>query len=155
MSQEISINEFLREVQKAINKYGIDVVTNQLKKIKIYCGDTFESDVVDFIIQKTANHYIVDKNDILNSKKRGVISEARRMCFALVKEHLSFTDEEIGRYFGGRTRQYINQELTSLPINQDKLATKQETKFVDNFLYLTSEVLKFKNEYSTKENNIK
>ena len=34
MSQEISINEFLREVQKAINKYGIDVVTNQLKKIK-------------------------------------------------------------------------------------------------------------------------
>jgi hypothetical protein len=95
------------------------------------------------------------KDNQLNSKKRGLISEARRMCFALVKEHLSFTDEEIGRYFGGRTRQYINQELTSLPINQDKLATKQETKFVNNFLYLTAEVLKFKNEYSTKENNIK
>jgi len=153
MSEESNIIEFLREVQKVISKYGLVKVLNQLKKIQVYIGDGFEADIIDFIITKTANHYIVDKNDILNSKKRGNVSESRRMCFALIKEHLAFTDEEIGRYFGGRTRQYINQELTSLPINQEKLNTKHESKFVNDFLYLTAEVLKFKNEYSSNNKN--
>jgi hypothetical protein len=93
----------------------------------------------------------MESKDIKFYNKNGVQTE----CFALMKEHLPFTDEEIGDYFGGRSRQYVNNELTKLPINHEKLATKQETKFVNNFLYLTAEVLKFKNEYSTKENNIK
>jgi hypothetical protein len=70
------------------------------------------------------------------------------MCFALMKEHLPFTDEEIGDYFGGRSRQYVNKELTGLPINQERLATKQEVKFVNDFILLTTNVLKYKNGYS-------
>ena len=84
----------------------------------------------------------------MNSKKRGIISEARRMSFALMKEHLPFTDEEIGYYFGGRSRQYVNKELTGLPINQEKVATKQQARFVDDFLMLTISVVNFKNEYN-------
>jgi hypothetical protein len=66
-----------------------------------------------------------------------------------MKEHLPFTDEEIGDYFGGRSRQYVNNELTKLPINQDKLATKQEIKFVNDFMVLTTSVLKYKNGYNS------
>jgi hypothetical protein len=148
MVNEVEILEFFREVQRVIAKHGLERVLGHLRRIQIDCGDGFEKDVSDFILSTTANHYLLDKQDILISKKRGVISEARRMCFALMKEHLPFTDEEIGDYFGGRSRQYVNKELTGLPINQDKLATKQEVKFVNDFILLTTNVLKYKNGYS-------
>jgi hypothetical protein len=64
-----------------------------------------------------------------------------------MKEHLPFTDEEIGDYFGGRSRQYVNKELISLPINQENLSTKQDIRFVNDFMMLTKNVLKYKNSY--------
>jgi chromosomal replication initiation ATPase DnaA len=148
MTSQSEIIEFFREVQRVINKYGLKKVLIQLKRIQVDCGEGFESDVLDYIITITANHYIVDKNDIVNSKKRGMVSEARRMCFALIKEHLQFTDEEIGMYFGGRSRQSVNNELTDMPLNNDVLTTKQESKFVQNFLFLTTQVLRYKNSYN-------
>ena len=110
MVNEVEILDFFREVQRVIAKHGIERVLGHLRRIHIHCGDEFEKDVSDFILSTTANHYLLDKEDILISKKRGIISEARRMCFALMKEHLPFTDEEIGDYFGGRSRQYVNKE---------------------------------------------
>jgi chromosomal replication initiation ATPase DnaA len=148
MINEFEILDFFREVQRVIAKHGLQKVLGQLRRIQIDCGNSFEKDVSDFILVTTANHYSLDKQDVLISKKRGVISEARRMCFALMKEHLPFTDEEIGDYFGGRSRQYVNNELTKLPINHEKLATKQENKFVNDFIILTTIVLKYKNGYN-------
>ena len=63
------------------------------------------------------------------SNKRGNVSRARKMCFALMKEHLNITDEEIGGYFGGKARQFVNNQLSSLPINKDKYKNKKEEVF--------------------------
>ena len=97
---------------------------------------------------------MLPKDILITSNKRGKIAEARRMCFALMKEHLPFSDEQIGEYFG-RSRQYINRELINLPINQDKFATKDEAKFVNDFITLTIEVLKYKNSYGINNKSIK
>jgi hypothetical protein len=148
MIHQVEILEFFREVQRVISKHGLQKVLSQLRKIQNDFDNTIEKEIFDFILTETANHYKIEINDILNSKRRGVISEARRMSFALMKEHLPFTDEEIGYYFGGRSRQYVNKELTGLPINQDKLATKQQVKFVDDFIMLTTSVVRFKNDYN-------
>lgn len=149
MSNELEIYDFFRELQRVISKYGLEKVLTQLRRIHIDNGSVFEKDVSEYILTTTANHYSLNKQDILTSKKRGVISEARRMCFALMKEHLPFTDEEIGDFFNGRSRQYVNNELTKLPLNHDKLSTKQENKFVNDFIILTTNVLKYKNGYNT------
>jgi hypothetical protein len=133
-------------VQRVISKHGLQKVLSQLRKIQNDFDNTIERDIFDFILTETAKHYNIEINDILNSKKRGIISEARRMSFALMKEHLPFTDEEIGYYFGGRSRQYVNKELTSLPINQDNLWKKRDVKFLNDFMLLTKGVLNFKNE---------
>ena len=146
MTNDLEIYDFFRELQRVISKYGLQKVLTQLRRIQIDNGNVFEKDVSEFILTTTANHYTLDRQDILTSKKRGVISEARRMCFALMKEHLPFTDEEIGYYFGGRSRQYVNKELTSLPINQDNLWKKRDVKFLNDFMALTTNVLNFKNE---------
>jgi hypothetical protein len=133
-------------VQRVISKHGLQKVLSQLRKIQNDFDNTIDRDIFDFILTETAKHYNIEINDILNSKKRGIISEARRMSFALMKEHLPFTDEEIGYYFGGRSRQYVNKELTSLPINQDNLWKKRDVKFLNDFMLLTKGVLNFKNE---------
>jgi hypothetical protein len=151
MTTESQIYEFFREVQKAILKHGFERVVSQLRRIQFDNVNIFEKDVAEFILTATANHYCLDRKDVLMSKKRGVLSEARRMGFALMKEHLPFTDEEIGQFFNGRSRQYVNNELMRLPLNNDKLSTKQDNKFVNDFLNLTTMVVKYKNEYN--ENN--
>ena len=148
MTNQVEILDFFSEVQRVISKHGLQKVLSELRKIQVDFDNTIEKEIFEFILTETSKHYHVEINDILNSKRRGVISEARRMSFALAKEHLPFTDEEIGYYFGGRSRQYVNKELTGLPINQEKLATKQQIKFVDDFMTLTISVLKFKNEYN-------
>ena len=148
MTNQVEILEFFREVQRVISKHGLQKVLSQLRKIQNDFDNTIERDIFDFILTETAKHYNIEINDILNSKKRGIISEARRMSFALMKEHLPFTDEEIGYYFGGRSRQYVNKELTSLPINQDNLWKKRDVKFLNDFMILTKCVLNFKNEYN-------
>lgn len=148
MTNQVEILEFFKEVQRVITKHGLQKVLLQLRKIQNDFDNTFDRDIFDFILTETAKHYNIEINDILNSKKRGIISESRRMSFALLKEHLPFTDEEIGYYFGGRSRQYVNKELTSLPINQDNLWKKRDVKFVTDFMILTKNVLNFKNEYN-------
>jgi hypothetical protein len=148
MINQVEILDFFREVQRVISKHGLQKVLSELRKIQVDFDNTIEKEIFEFILNETSKHYHIEINDILNSKRRGVISEARRMSFALAKEHLPFTDEEIGYYFGGRSRQYVNKELTGLPINQEKLATKQQIKFVDDFMTLTTSVLKFKNEHN-------
>lgn len=147
MENQTEIVEFFREVQRIISKHGLSKVLGQLRRISLD-SDGYEKDVCEYILVVTSNHYLIPKELLLNSKKRGTISEARRMCFALMKEHLPFSDEQIGDYFNGRSRQYINKELTGLPLNQDKFATKQEAKFVNDFISLTTDVLRYKNSYT-------
>ena len=146
MINQVEILEFFKEVQRVISKHGLQKVLSQLRKIQNDFDNTIERDIFDFILTETAKHYNIEINDILNSKKRGIISEARRMSFALMKEHLPFTDEEIGYYFGGRSRQCVSKEFTSLPINQDNLWKKRDVKFLNDFMLLTKGVLNFKNE---------
>lgn len=141
------IVRFFGEVNKIISKYGIETVLKNLRQLHGEFDDELERDVSEYILAVTSNHYEVEIDDIRYSNKRGVISESRRMCFALMKEHLPISDEEIGGIFGGRSRQYVSKERNSLPINQDKFATKDEAKFVNDFLELTMKVLYFKNEY--------
>ena len=147
MKSELEVIEFFRQIHKLIQKNGLEKVLNQLKQINVFNGDKFERDVCDYIVSITANNYFIEKGLILNSSKRGKVSESRRMCFALIKEHLTFSDEEIGVYFGGRSRQYISRELKNLPLNQDRLS-KVELKFVNDFMELTKKVLEYKNTYS-------
>ena len=147
MDNQTEIVEFFREVQRIISKHGLGKVLGQLRRISLD-GDGYEKDVCEYIIATTSNHYVISKELLLNSKKRGKISEARRMCFALMKEHLPFTDEEIGHYFGGRSRQFVNKELVGLPINQENLWKKRDVKFVNDFMVLTTNVVKYKNNFS-------
>ena len=154
MNKTNEVVHFFEKVQKAVSKYGVEKVLEQLRELQYSVGKDKKSVVCRFIVSSTANHYLISSEDIIHSKKRGVISESRRMCFALMKEHLKMSDEEIGDYFDGRSRQYVNKELTSLTINEDTLSSKHEKKFYEDFIKLSIMVLRYRNSYqSTKASN--
>jgi hypothetical protein len=146
MSQQSEIIIFFREVQRIITKHGLKQVLSHLRLINTEY-ESFESNILKFIISITSNHYKVDKDDLLNSNKRGLFAESRRMCFALIKEHLPFSDEQIGNFFGGRSRQYINREILELPVNKDYFKNKKEQVFVNDFILLSKKVIEYKNSY--------
>lgn len=147
MSKNAEIIDFFKEVQRVISKHGLDAVLEHLRQFEDKEGADRVEDICNYILVTTSNHFIVSADEVRNSKKRGRISESRRMCFALIKEHLLISDEQIGEYFNGRSRQYVNKELLSLPLNKDKFTTKQEKKFVQDFIELSTEVLKYRNSY--------
>lgn len=150
MQSEKEIINFLKELHRVISKFGADKVLNQIRKLHLDTDDIFVKDVCQYILVVTANKYKISVDELMYSKKRGDIPYARRMCFALMKEHLNITDEEIGGYFGGKARQYVNNQLSSLPINKDKYADKKEEIFVKQFVELSTDVLFFVNSYEIK-----
>lgn len=147
MQSEKEIVHFLKELHRVISKFGADKVLSQIRKLHLDNDDVFTKDVCNYIIILTSTKYAIDKKVLMYSKKRGKITEARKMCFALMKEHCNITDEEIGGYFGGKARQYVNNQLSSLPINQDTFSSKAEARFVDDFISLSTDVLYYINTY--------
>lgn len=150
MQSEKEIINFLKELHRVISKFGADKVINQIRKLHLDSDDVYTKDVCNYILVVTSNKYKITLDDLMYSNKRGNVSDARKMCFALMKEHLSITDEEIGSYFGGKKRQYINNQLNSLPINKDKYKNKEEANFVKDFIELSTDVLFYVNSYDLK-----
>jgi chromosomal replication initiation ATPase DnaA len=128
MSGKDELVILFQQLHKVISKIGLQKL---LARINAIC----------------ANHYLLEKNDFLLSKKRGNISEARRMCFALIKNNLNISDSSIGEYVGGRSKQFVNNELKSVVLDKEKIKTKYEHEFYENYVKLNNEVLMYKNSY--------
>lgn len=138
---------FLQQLHKVVSKVGIKKVLSKMKDITLDTKSSFEREMCEYIITICANHYLITKDDILLSNKRKVISEARRMCFALMKNNLGISDNSIGEYVGGRSKQFVHNELKNIVLNKQELKTKQEIQFYDDFVKLNNELLKFKNSH--------
>tara|TARA_R110000868_G_scaffold359012_1_gene620781 strand:- start:435 stop:902 length:468 start_codon:yes stop_codon:yes gene_type:complete len=150
MDSEKEIMNFLKELHRVISKFGVDKVLNQIRKLHLDSDDIYTKDVSNYILIVASNKYKITCDELMFSNKRGDVSRARKMCFALMKEHLNITDEEIGGYFGGKARQFVNNQLSSLPINKDKYKDKKEEVFVKEFIELSTDVLFYVNSYEIK-----
>lgn len=153
MGADKEIKNFLKEIYRVTSKFGSQKVLSQVRKLYLETDNKFTEEVCNYILLITSNKYKIEKNVLMFSNKRGTVTIARRMCYALMKEHLVITDEEIGKYFGGKQRQYINNQLMSLPINQDVFNNKDDEKFMQDFLELTTDVLYFINSYDINYKN--
>jgi chromosomal replication initiation ATPase DnaA len=145
MSGKDELVIFLQQLHKVISKVGLPRVLSRIKEIYLDEKDDFERELCDRIITICANYYLVSRDDILTSKKRGNVTEARKMCFALIKNNLNLSDSSIGEYVGGRTKQCVNGELKAILLDKKQLKTKYEIKFYDDYIKLNNEFLMYKN----------
>jgi len=153
MSGNEELIMFLQQLHKVISKVGIKKVLSRITNITLEDKNIFERDICQNIITICANYYLVEKDDILMSKKRGNVSEARKMCFALMKNNLKISDSCIGDYVGGRSKQYVHNELKTIMLDKEHLKTKQEFQFYEDFLKLNDELLVIRNSYQKKQTN--
>jgi len=147
MSGKDELEILFQQLHKVISKIGLQKLLARINDINLDEKDSFERYLCNKIITICANHYLLEKNDFLLSKKRGNISEARRMCFALIKNNLNISDSSIGEYVGGRSKQFVNNELKSVVLDKEKIKTKYEHEFYENYVKLNNEVLMYKNSY--------
>lgn len=145
MSGKDDLVVLFQQLHKVVSKFGLQKVLSRIKDINLDDKSSFERDICEHIITICANHYLVDKSDIIQSKKRGVLSEARRMCFALMKNNLEITDSSIGDYVGGRSKQFVNNELKSINLEYGKFKNNYEHKFYNDYIKLNNELLIIKN----------
>ena len=153
MSGKDELVIFLQQLHKVISKVGVKKVLSKITDITLDDKNIFERDICQNIITICANYYLVEKDDVLISKKRGNVSEARKMCFALMKSNLKISDSSIGDYVGGRSKQYVHNELKTIMLDKQQLKTKQEFQFYEDFLKLNEELLVVRNSYQKKQAN--
>jgi chromosomal replication initiation ATPase DnaA len=144
MSGKDDLVIFFQQLHKVISKVGYKKVLSTISSITLDDREQKERELFNKIIDVCANHFLIDKDEILLSKKRGNVSEARRMCFALMKNNLDITDGAIGEYIGGRSKQFVNNELKTVLLDESKLTTKYQYKFYNDYIKLNNEILKFK-----------
>lgn len=147
MSGKDELVIFLQQLHKVISKVGLPKVLSRITDITLDDKSIFEREICEHIITICANHYLIEKDDILKSKKRGNVSEARRMCFALMKKNLEISDSSIGDYVGGRSKQFVNNELKTIILDEKKFETKQQLFFYKDFVKLNNELLIIRNSY--------
>jgi chromosomal replication initiation ATPase DnaA len=145
MSGKDEVVIFLQQLHKVISKVGLPKVLSRITEITLDDKSEIEREVCEQIITICANHYLVEKDDILVSRKRGKVSEARRMCFALMKRNLEITDGSIGDYVGGRSKQFVHNELKNITLDEKKFETKKQLGFYKDFIKLNDELLIVRN----------
>jgi hypothetical protein len=70
-----------------------------------------------------------------------------------MKSNLKISDSSIGDYVGGRSKQYVHNELRTIVLDKGKLKTKYESQFYEDFLKLQNQLLVVRNSYQKKQAN--
>ena len=104
---DTEVVELLRVMQKGVNKYGVRKVTDKIKEIDIENNNENYQEVRDFVIEHTCTLMKVDKDEVINKNKRGIVTTARKVIVAVIKEHVKISDEDLARFFRGRKRQVV------------------------------------------------
>ena len=144
MEKNVELLEFFNQVQRGIKKFGITRVMNHLRKMEFENSSPNQKKVFDYVVVVTANYYEIPKSDILYSNKRGKVTTAKRMCFALIKKNIKVSQGEIGRYFD-KSRQVINHALKNTPIDKYNYSNRNEVIFMKDFTEINKQVVKYRN----------
>jgi chromosomal replication initiation ATPase DnaA len=104
------IADFFKQVHRGVNKFGAAKVMKKLQQLDAESYDERQREVIDFIILKVTHAFNISKYDLMESSKRGAVTDARKMCFILFKRNLDLSDHQIASYFS-RVRQVVHRAM--------------------------------------------
>ena len=127
------VAELMRVMQKGVSKHGVRKVTDKIKEIDIEDSNENYIEVRDFIIDCVCSLFNVKKEEVINKGKRGMVTTARKVAIVVIKTHFNISDDDLGRYFNGRTRQVIYKVMREYECmdRNDKLDHKNFFKHFD------------------------
>ena len=99
--QSDDIVAFAHSLYRGMQRFGVKRVQEKLREL--YESDNKESRPQELrkqILTEVTSIYGVSMNNILRSKKRGVVTEAKVMAIILIHKHQNITNSEIALIFG-------------------------------------------------------
>lgn len=120
------LTNFLTIVQKGIRKHGIKKIVKIIQSIDLQENNMFYNEIFSFIIESVAHEFNITIDDLIEAKKRGDVTIARKIAIVLAKEHIDISDEILAKEFN-RVRQVVYHILIEFN-NYDR-----EDKFCKEF----------------------
>ncbi len=144
---------FLKEWIKIFRNHPADEILRIIAEIEVKLSNPVHKNIIEFILTITSDSFNVTTDDIVNSPKRGKVSDARKISMMLFKSHLPITELSIAKYFG-KTKQNVNVNINEMKSIKSNSKNKQEKEFYETFQNLNQQVLDYKKKLLLK-NKIK
>jgi len=150
MSKKTETNTLILLLHQILNTMDVNKLIAKLQEIK----EPEFKNIIDYILKTTSGKFSVSEKDIRFSTKHGVVSDAKKVSIILLKIHLPLSEIQIGRFFGGKSRQAINKCIKEMNQLSPDSKHKYEKELYDKYSELNTEVQKFKNKLLS-QNKIK
>ena len=120
----------IKRLAKTIKKVGVKKVVAALDELNTKEGFIeAHSSLIKFIIKETSLSFKINPEDLNRKNIRGVIVDARSMCFVLLKKHLDLKHQDIALIFGSNNHSLVSNAVKRLSdLNYD---IRIDRKFMD------------------------
>jgi chromosomal replication initiation ATPase DnaA len=102
----------VKKMASAISKHGVTRVVGALNNLN-EDDDGFKSErlLISFIIDECSKKFQVNPSDLSKKNIRGVTSDARSMCFVLIKKYLNYSHQDIAKRFNSNNHSMVSSAL--------------------------------------------
>ena len=98
----------MRLQSRLARKLGVSEFLKRLKAMDHEGMGSEEEELIKYVVSKVCEAYKVHPHDVMYTKKRGVVTTARNLCFAVITRQMPTLDQRsIGLYFNGSSRQTV------------------------------------------------
>ena len=89
------LEQFLVIVQKGVRKHGIRKIVRVIRTLDLDSNSLYIDDILEYVIKVVCEEFCIEKDEIY-SKKRGIVTIARKIIIVVIHKHLKISDAELG-----------------------------------------------------------
>ena len=129
---EEEVITIIRRLAKTIKKHGVKKVVAALDELNTEEGFIeAHNNLIKFILRETSKSFKVNLEDMKRKNIRGIVFDARSMCFVLLKKHLDLKHQDIALIFGSNNHSLVSNALKAYSnLNYD---IRTDRKFIEIF----------------------
>jgi hypothetical protein len=139
---DLEIKRLLKNINSGVNKLSLKKFNLVISKAIARHSNKSESEITDTV--KIICKYFGISEDILNTKSRGEVYQAKMVCFKILNHSLGISAQRIGKYF----KRYPNSITHALKIFEglDPNRRQKDKKLLEDYLECDKRVRNLMNE---------
>jgi hypothetical protein len=141
MKEHKAFADFFKEIYKGINKFGVVKVLKKLQQLDDEEIDEDLRELIRFIELKVVTTFEITIDQLKNSTERGIVTDARKMCYVLLKNHADFSDYRVAMHFK-KVRQVVHRAMKEYSKMSENIP--QDRKFLEKLAEIQEDCIEFK-----------
>lgn len=148
MSKESETINLFKHILKVCKSHGIHKVDVILRQLEIHGLGESETELIEAIIARVTAIYQINRKDLFNTFRTRTCSEARKMCYILIRTHLEMSHSKIALYFNRNNRVVYRAIEDYKTMN---VSIKWQREFIKNCQVVDIEISAIKNRVMNKK----